>query len=159
MFIFLPLFDGLLESPSHSQSEGMQLTENQALPTMETFTASLQLRYIIIFMANSSGMWMTVISPPSSSWSSLSSLLPAVSSDGNRKAIGRRVPSNLFALAMAMDLKSRSAISRGITLTSLLAAASCLVAPFGRSERQKQGGGYNLRRCFGIQEIKRGQSG
>ena len=135
MFIFLPLFDGLLESPSHSQSEGMQLTENQALPTMETFTASLQLR------------------------SSLSSLLPAVSSDGNRKAIGRRVPSNLFALAMAMDLKSRSAISRGITLTSLLAAASCLVAPFGRSERQKQGGGYNLRRCFGIQEIKRGQSG
>jgi hypothetical protein len=43
-------------------------------------------------------MWMTVISPPPSL---LSSLLPAVSPDGNRKAIGRRVPSDSFATASA----------------------------------------------------------
>jgi len=52
----------------------------------------------------------------------------------NRIAIRRRVPSDSFALAMAMNLASSSAISREIALPSVLAAASCLAAPFVRSE-------------------------
>ena len=52
----------------------------------------------------------------------------------NRIAIGRRVLSDSFVLAMAMNLASSSAISREIALSSFLAAAFCLVAPFDRSE-------------------------
>ena len=92
---------------------------------MEAFMTSLPLRYVIMFTKHSSGMCMT-----------RRHCCPRYPPMGtrNRKAIGRRVPSDSFALAMAMDLASSSAISREIALTSFLAAASCLVPPFVMSE-------------------------
>ena len=110
---------------------GITIGPQDPPPTTHTYHSSTSL--VQVLLSSSSPPTRMPTAPPPLPLSSSSSLLPAVSPDGNRKAIGRRVPSDSFAMAMALDLASSSAISRDIALMSFLAAASCPVAPCGRS--------------------------